>query len=216
MPVTLPAVPPYYNEPRLEYKLAQDIQLWLDAKLGWLDRSYHIAKIGINAESTYGYPQIHANDGTKEHYDIRADSEIGAYSFIEIERPVSIEVYSDEITYFFSIVFWCNLDKIDAAKEYDFTSELIKDVVNSLEVFEPGNLEVETRPEKIFDKYSGIEQELKQFLMRRFSGFKVSFELTKSLTDECPGEPINTCQQNIERLSNLPDSVRQCVLDFFN
>lgn len=185
MSITLPSVPPYYSDPKLDYRMAQKLQEAFQTNLSWLDRAYHIAKVGINAEAKTGYPQIHANDGSKEHFDIRADDKIGAYSFIEIEKPYVINFNDDEVRYYFSVVFWCNLDNIDALKDYDFTSELIKDVTDLLLSMEAGSVGVETRPERIFDKYSGIRQDLKQFQMRRFTSFKISFDILDLYTDNC-------------------------------
>jgi len=212
MSITLPNIPPYFDSPRLEYSVAQKLQVALQTDIAWLDRAYNIAKAGINSELKTIYPQIQANDGTKEHFDIRPDASVAAYCFFEVDRPTLINKNDDEITCFFSIVFWCNLDLIDDTLTHDFTSQLIQDVVNVLEFYEAENLTTETRPEKIFDKYNGLTQELKQFLMRRYSGFKMSFEIKDSYSDTCNPDAIDTCQMNIDRVNNLPTSIKNCVI----
>lgn len=192
--------------------MAQTLQLHLDSNIGWLQRAYHIARVGINAEQKVGYPQIYANDGTNKHFDIRPDNKTESYSFFEIDKQYEIDVNNDEVKYFFSLVVWANLKILDSAKTYDFTSELIKDITDSLKFFATDIIDVEVRPEKVFDKYSGIKQELKQFLMKPYTAFKITFSITDSYTDNCTPSPVNSCDQNVERINNLPEEVRDCVL----
>ncbi len=48
--------------------------------------------------------------------------------------------------------------------------------------------------------------------MRSYSGFKIAFEVPWSLSNSCGDSVINSCEQNIERINNLPSSVKECVL----
>lgn len=213
MHITLPDVPPYYDNPKLEYKAAQDIQIAFATQLSWLFFSYHIAKVGIIASDDVGYPQIHANDGTQESHDIRPDNACPSYSFLEIERPSSIDIPDDTITYFLSCVFWVDLDLVDGSKLYDYTSELIQDVVNVLSTFDAQSIDIETRPERIFDKYSGLLQHRKQHLMRRYSGFKITFSINDCIVNSCDGDPIDVCQLNVDRILNIPEPTRTCIIN---
>lgn len=210
---TLPAVPPYFDAPKLDAAMIQELQLHFDANLGWLTRSYAEAKVGVESESGLTYPQIGKNDGTGEHYNIRPDSEIEAYSFFEIDKAFEVNHGEDEVKYFFSVIFWANLQLMDPAKEYDFTSELVKDATDSLKQFASNILNVETRPENIFNKYSQVTQEQKQLLMKPYTAFKITFEIMDSYSDDCEGTPVDSCEQNTDRINNLPDSVKECVLD---
>lgn len=211
---TLPAVPAYFNAPKLETAMIQKLQLHFDSGLGWLQRAYAEAKVGIEAETGLTYPQSYLNNGTGEHINIRPDNEIQSYCFFEIDKEFEVNHNEDETKYFLSVVFWANLGLLDSTKEYDFTSELIKDVTDSLKKFASNILQVETRPENIFNKYSQVTQEQKQLLMNPYSAFKISFEISDSYTDDCSGSPVNSCQQNIDRIEALPDTVKQCVIDY--
>lgn len=184
MAITLPSVPTAYANPKLNYKVAQEVQDEL-AALSWMDRAYHIARIGVNASENVTYPQIYLNDNTSEHANIRPDNEIGAYSFIEEDSPHRISINDDELRCFFSVVVWGNLDIIDNLKTYDFTSELINDVVGALANMGASDISFDDRPEVIFNKYTGVTQELKQHLMRRYTAFKVTFEIITTYTDNC-------------------------------
>ncbi len=212
MAISLPAVPPFLTTPRVDSRIAQNIQVYLDTNLGWADRIYHIARAGKDKEQKGDYPQISANDGSDTNYNIRPDNSIGSYAFFEVDQPFRVDYENDEITCFFSIVFWNNLKLIDPGKQYDYTSELIKDVLDKLQTFSAQGVEVETRPERIFDKYSGLQQELKQHLMRQYSGFKISFETTQPFTDNCSPSPIDSCAQNVARINALPSGVKACVV----
>ena len=212
MGITLPTVPAYYASPKLEYKIAQNIQVAFDSGLGWLDRSYHIARVGIDASQKSTYPQIYKNDGSKEHFDIRPDSSIGAYSFFEIDRPFVANKYENTLSCFFNVIFWCNLELVDPAKTYDYTSELISEVLDVLASQGAIVTETETRPENIFNNYSALQQELKQHLMRSYSGFKITFEVPTTLNDTCGDVVIDSCEQNVARINALPTSVKNCVI----
>lgn len=212
MGITLPTVPAYYASPKLEYKIAQNIQVAFDSGLGWLDRSYHIARVGIDASQKSTYPQIYKNDGSKEHFDIRPDSSIGAYSFFEIDRPFVANKYENTLSCFFNVIFWCNLELVDPAKTYDYTSELISEVLDVLALQGAIVTETETRPENIFNNYSALQQELKQHLMRSYSGFKITFEVPATLNDTCGDVVIDSCEQNVARINALPTSVKNCVI----
>lgn len=207
----LPDVPPYLTAPRLITKAAQDIQVGLDANVSWLNRSYHIAKVGVIAETGLTYPQIYANDNTNNSYDLRPDNEMSAYSFIEIDRPYARDEEAGEITYFMSVVVWGNLALIDTTKDYDYTSQLIKDVSDALEGLGAEGISIEERPELIFNKYSGITQELKQFLMRKYTSFKLTFSYTTTYTDNCIPDPVDVCQLYIDKFEALSDSDQTCV-----
>lgn len=212
MPITLPDQPDYYENPRLDYYKVQQLQAAFIEKLAWLERAFHISKVGIDAEKKLGYPQIHSNKANGEHYDIRPDNKCPSYCFFEIERPHEINSEDDSVSYFLSVVFWNNLKLIDPDKTYDFTSELIKDVIDILKSYEAIDLGYDHRPESIFDKYSGVIQELKQGLMRNYSGFKITFKIDDSYSDNCEGEALNTCQMNIDRVNNMPTDLKACII----
>lgn len=207
----LPSVPPYLTSPKLIAKVAQDIQVGLDSKVAWLNLSYHIAKVGIIAETGLTYPQIYANNDTNEHYDIRPDNTVSSFSFLEIESPYSRNEEDGEITYNLSVVVWGNLALIDNTKDYDYTSQLIKDVSDALQELGAENLSIEERPEQIFNKYTGLTQDLKQFLMRKYTAFKIVFQITETYTDECDNDPVDVCELYIEKFNALSDEDKTCV-----
>ena len=147
---------------------------------------------------------MQANDGTNENYDIRPDNTVPSYCFFEVEKPYAIDFYDVKATYFLSVTFWGNLNLIDTEKNYDYTGELIRDVVKLLERKESGDLTIEENPEKVFTKYSALKQDANQYLMRRYTAFKITFWIKDHLTDECTPNPIDACGVNVARVLSLP------------
>lgn len=185
MSITLPNVPPAYAKPRFDDAVVQTLQQEFAAKLTWLERSYHIARVGIIAKDSLSYPQIHANNATNEVFDIRPDSSVKAYSFFEVTSPYEVDFNSQEVSYNLSVIFWGNLPLIDGAAGYDFTGELIQEVTKILNRHDAGSVTIEENPESIFDKYSGLEQEKNQYLLKRYTAFKINFTIIKGLKNDC-------------------------------
>lgn len=185
MAITLPNVPPSIPNARYDDDIVQRLQNDFATNLSWLERSYHIARIGLNSKDGKGYPQIQANDGTNTVFDIRPDSQVKAYSFFEIEDKYRLNNFEGEATYFLSVTFWGNLNLIQPATTTDFTGNLIQEVKRRLEIKGVGEMEVEENPEEIFEKYSALTQEANQYLMRRYTAFKIIFEITTGLKNSC-------------------------------
>lgn len=182
--MTLPNVPNTFISPRYDDKVVQDLQLSL-SNLVWLNKSYHIARIGVNSLDKTTYPQIQANDGSNELFDIRPDNKCSAYSFFEVDKPYQANTYDGDLTCYLSLIVWGNLNLIDPMSTNDFTGTLINDVVNLLKRSGVESMEIEENPEKIFNKYSALKQEHNQYLLRRYTAFKISFYIKTGLINEC-------------------------------
>lgn len=183
--LTLPNRPPYITNPRYDDAVVQDIQKDFVAKLTWLTRCYPIARVGVDAASKETYPQIQANNSTRESYNIRPDNKCAAYCFFEVEQPYEINFNSKEVKYYLSVIFWGDLSLIDNTKGYDFTSQLIQDVSERLERRQCGDLRVEENPEKIFNKYSAMKQYATQHMMKKYTSFKITFTCIKGYENSC-------------------------------
>lgn len=184
MSLTLPAVPDLFLKPRFDDRIAQNIQVKL-ATLPWLDRVYHIARVGIISKDKLSYPQIQSNNSTSKAFDIRPDNRVGAYSFFEVNKPYELNTYEGVSSYFLSLIVWANLNKITPPTTTDITGDLIRDVIKKIELCGGGEFVVEERPEEIFSNYSGLTQEKGQHLMRRYAGFKIEFKVVSGTTSDC-------------------------------
>ena len=183
--MNLPNVPPAITGARHDDYVVQVLQQYLAANLTWLERCYHIARVGVDSLDKYTYPQIQDNVNKGDCFNIRPDNKVKSYCFFEVENPYELNYYEGEATYNLSVVFWGNLRLIDNTKTYDYTSHLIKQVTELLEKKMVDSLTVEENPERIFSKYSGLKQETNQYLMRKYTAFKITFSLTTGITNNC-------------------------------
>lgn len=191
---------PYLANPYLADKVVQIIRQDFDINISWLAYSFPVTKIGILEDLTY--PRVYANDGSDAHYNIRPEEDAVSYCFFEVNDPIIINDEEEDADYNLSVVVWGRLDKIDSGKHYDYTSELIVDMLRRLKSLNARSLEIETNPENVFDKYSGLEQAQTQNFMQPNTGFKISFIIkgdicTEPFTDSgiesCPPEHIESC-----------------------
>lgn len=172
---------PYLDNPKLHDRIIQKIREYFRDNISWLDYEYPIARIGEDAEGNT-YPQIYKGDGTEEHYDIRPDWSVKSYCFFELNDPVIIINEDEGTDYRFNVIFYARLDKAYPAKNYDYTAELIAEVILHLKTLQTYEIEYYTNPEEIFTRYSELEQSITQMLMKNGTAFKISF-LIKDFED---------------------------------
>ena len=169
---------PYFTTPLLEDRVAQTIRKKFDSDLSWLEYSFPIVQTGImeSEEEEFTYPQVYANDGSTDYYDIRPDWDVKSYCFFEFNGAESIDEY-DGKQYNFDVTFYARLDLIGYVQ--DTTTSLIKDVLNVLKspLIEARNIGWTTDVDEIFDKYSDLHRIITQSLMRHGTAFKISFSV---------------------------------------
>src|SRR5690606_18195830 len=135
------------------------------------------------------------------------------YCFFTVDKPYVVNINEGSVRYFLSVIFWGNLNIIDPNKTHDFTGELVKDVVKRLERNQAGDMQVEENPERIFPQYTALSQEANQYLLKRYTAFKISFWIKGALQDDCIPDAPNVCDINIERVKNLPADCLQKLKD---
>lgn len=161
----------------------------------WLQKSFGRAK-SINAAqasllprltlSQANEPMIYISDS--EYYSTFPNDTLDSYSFWGVTAP---QVGRDQInmpqsTMLFTTnvfcVVWGNLKKIDKTKDYIFTQELVKDVLNKLKR-QPSftlNQVIDERVEDIFRGYT-LTPEKRDLLMYPFQAFRIEGVLNYSL-----------------------------------
>jgi len=119
-------------------------------------------------------PEVYYN---RSPYDARPNDNLRAYCFffprdpmrfadykgLDIEQPVQQPI---------SIYFWANMQKVDAAKNYDFSDELRRDVFTVLR--RCGNLwleEVYTQWDQVFRPFT-ITETFKQYVKPPYTAFR--------------------------------------------
>jgi hypothetical protein len=124
-------------------------------------------------------PVCYANDGTKDIISVYPDSSVGAFSFFETEGPaVPPDDEDNWYVYSLSVTVWFNLDLVYPNLGYDYTHELIEDVKDKLDEGYCHEIEVEERPEDIFEKFDGITKDF-EYLTPPYGAFKLKFIIEK-------------------------------------
>jgi len=173
--------PANITSPSYVHKLVQLLQSEFSTGLTWLNRCFAITLRGVTDEGTH-YPQIY-NPSTGLNEDIRPDVDVSSYAFFETDE-FEIPDYNESIeeTYNLSVTFWGNLKQIDSTKNYDFTSDLYKEVIAILKSTtsyrdEAINVKVYINPEDVYSKYNDLIEKNTQFLMRPYTYFKITFSI---------------------------------------
>lgn len=191
--------PKKYLDPKLVDNVVQTIQLSLE-DFNWIGVVYPLSRIGVTADGLF-YPQIYRNDGSVDNISIQPDDSVKSYAYFSLEGDVrTVEDAFDEYTVLsvpLGLTFWGQLDKMFRSKKYDYTSELINDILVMLkDVAKTPSNNIESIEEvhysmawnSLFGKYTYSEQD-KQLLLRNYTGFVIYFTV---ITDSLCMKLINT------------------------
>jgi len=158
----------YYTDPDLAEAKVQTLRQAFDTSLTWLDNSYPIVMIGVFEEETIPLVYLSGEDS----YDLRPNDTVDSYCFFEFYNYVPGDE-GDMGVYNLGVVFWIDLSKLDTSKTQDYTWNLISHVLKVMEANGCGGMQVST--DDVFDRYTFDLD--KQQLMRRYSGFKITFDM---------------------------------------
>ena len=163
-----------YSSPKLHDKEIQTLQTLFEA-YAWVEDAYPLVRKGEDDKGN-GFPLVYANDGSDTSYKILPDSEISCFCFFELEGEVTrFEESMGKYSYPLSVTFWLQLDKVYPAKAYDYTSELIVAVMNTLDDQGCTDISYTTDPDDIFEGFSELQEKTTQHFMRNYSAFKITF-----------------------------------------
>ena len=167
--------PVKYSNPKLHDKEVQTLQELIEA-LNWVDATFPIVRQGFSETGTY--PEVYKNDGTKENIKVYPDTDTGCFCFFEMQGDaICIDPEDTAYRYPLSVTFWMQLDKVNGAKAYDYTSEKIVLITNLLKNAGCEDISYTTDPDDIFEKYSDLKPERLNFAQRTFSAFKINFSI---------------------------------------
>jgi hypothetical protein len=165
----------------------QRLQLLLASKLPWLQVSYGKAYRGSRREAgapkgkLLYYPQVY--DGGREYRDVLPNDEVQAQSFFYPTGP-AVNLTREPLpqtlgfTLPVDVIFWANLEKVDATKEYRYEAELLQDVLRVLNADGAALVgRVFTAYEDVFRGFS-LEAIPEKQLKAPYAGFRISLELS--------------------------------------
>jgi hypothetical protein len=147
-------------------KKVQDLNTELET-LGWIESQYPICQRGEMEEGSY--VEAYYNDGSMKN--LRVMPEGNSLSFFEIAGDI-VQVEEYNYTVPLSLTVWADLRKVHTTKDYDYTAELIKDVIGILKKNGCNDLIIKT--DQVMEE-SFLQKKLNQNTMRPWTAFKISF-----------------------------------------
>jgi hypothetical protein len=185
-----PSVPTITNPVDLDAAI-QRIQVDLDTKIPWLEKSFGRARAHpstVGNDTIRIEPKVYQNNG--EYYPVLPNDALRSYSFFRLSNDRRPEDYSPNTPTLYEVtrtdlIVWGNLQSIDRTKDYVFTDELINDVRQVLN-FSPDVTIVrlwDERPEQVFRGYR-LDPNHRDLLMYPYFAFRFEFDLRYNIT--CP------------------------------
>lgn len=189
-------VPTAASDSILDAKIVNTIQPILAAELSWLEKCFGLAEIAEMKQDggdILRFPRVPNNDHSERptYTDVRYDDSLKSLCFFERDGEISFggeEGEYDGVTYPLAIVFWCNLERIDVNRAYDFTDQLVGHVINVLRYnFDSNiahNIGVELRSEQAYSNYSMRDVD-NRFITLPYTAFRISFTYTEFQSGSC-------------------------------
>ena len=137
------------------------------ADLDWIETIHGEAVTGEDDQGTY--PEYY--NGTNV---LRVLPEGNSISFIQIEGDIT-EVDEFHFNVPMSLTVWGDLRKINTTKKYDYTLELVKEVVDVLRSASCNDMEIKLM--YVFSGFSYLEKKYQQNTMKPYFAFKISFNV---------------------------------------
>jgi len=141
--------------------------------LAYLSEVFPATKVGIRDNGST-YPAVYVQDGNQKILDLTPNTKWKSYCFFE-KRNYNISTFETDINgYDLSLIFWGQMNLIDVSKKYDYTDEIVSEIINKLRSLDCGNFTVSF--ENVFGKYN-LHESIKQFFMYPYSNFKIDFQI---------------------------------------
>jgi len=186
-----------YIDPVLVDKFVQEIQIQIE-QFPWVGESYGLVGEGVDKDGKK-YPQIYLNDGTWRSVSLLPDTNKKSLSYFSLDGNVVVDTTDDyeSLVIPLALYFWGRLDKMLIRKKYDYTSELINDMLYLLlslpkepqtNIERVEDIQYNTDFNSLFGRFNYAEQDT-QILTKMYTGFVIRFTL---ITDSLCMRPINT------------------------
>ena len=153
---------PYFYDSKV-----QDLITKLNT-LSWIENQYPICHMGKSEEGTF--PEAYYNDGGIRN--LRVMPEGNTISFFMIEGNIEqVEEFHYMVP--LALYVWADLTKVYTTKPYDYTAELLKDVIGILD--DNGCNDLVISVDEVFENFTYLQKVLDQNTMRPYTAFKISF-----------------------------------------
>ena len=162
-----------FSSPVFADKKVQELNIKL-ATLGWIQNQYPICWKGEVSEGTF--PEVYYNDGSNKN--LRVMPEGNSMSFFQINGNIT-EVEEFHFTIPLKLIVWADLCKVYPNKKYDYTFELVKEVVTILHNSSCNDITIDTTD--VFNEFTFLQKMLNQNTMKPYSVFSVTFTCLSNL-----------------------------------
>jgi hypothetical protein len=123
------------------------------------------------SEEDESYPEIYMNDGSKLNLRLLPDSN-RALSFFTVTGDM-VEIDEGYYSIPMAVYVWFNLQKLNPAKEYDYTAEIIKDFTHVLDKYGCYDLAVDVVTP--LDPFTMLDKDKTNNIMRPYTAFRINF-----------------------------------------
>lgn len=162
-----------FTTPLFYDKIAAELNVPLTA-LGHIDDLYPVCFVGYDGEETY--PEVYVNDGTTVNFRVMPDSTKSVSFFVVAGEMIQVDEDDRNFTIPMAYCVWMNLTKVDATKQYDFTTEVLRDSYNVIDKY--GGFDISVNVNDPYPEFSQLSKQVSANIMRPYSGFRISFSKT--------------------------------------
>jgi len=163
---------PTYTDPKLQDAKVQELNTLLLAS-GHIEFAFPIVHMGYNKDGDT-YPSVYRNDGSFKNEMLFPDNKVKSFTFFEF-NGADDENDENGTVYDLSLLYWGNLQRMNPTKLYDFTSEIIQDLLIIFKNNDCFDISFET--EDVFNLYSMYLEEKRQTLMRPNTAFRINLKV---------------------------------------
>lgn len=196
---------PTYSAPtpnpnaQLEVAVCNAIAARLKLQIDWLELSLGLSQTFEEATDAGNkrIPRIYsAND---EYIDCSPDEQFQAMSFFARNGTVQISNDADEpeMRFPLSLFVWADLSRIDNTNTYDYTDQLLGDVLNVLKHYYDSEITVfqyECDPIRVYDRYS-LSDARTRLMTYPYTAFRIDFTYIHFGSLRCTNTiAVPTCQ----------------------
>jgi len=161
-----------FGTPLFYDKVAAELNVKLSA-LGHFDDLYPVCYVGYDDDETF--PEIYINDGSKKSLRVLPDS-TGSMSFFIVTGDMTTDDDDRNMVIPMAYCVWMNLLKVDPSKQYDYTTEIMRDCYNVIDKY--GGYDITMNVNDPYPEFTQLSKKITANLSRPYSGFRIQFNKT--------------------------------------
>lgn len=165
---------------QLEVAVCNAIAARLTLEIDWLELSLGLAQTfeETTDAGTKRIPRIYSANA--EYIDCSPDEQFQSIAFFALNSAVRIDNAADEpeMRFPLSLYVWADMSRVDTGNSYDYTDQLLGDVLNVLKSYYDSEIEVfqyERDPLRVYDRYTLTDLKTR-LITYPYTAFRIDFE----------------------------------------